>query len=579
MSRHLYVGSPKSNFLRQVRERPNFDVFGKMKRYLKHKSSRKPDRNFLEFLKTKHPELYEQYGFDEVLDMYVGRVPPVPESVADATSKHVGRVPSVPESIGDATDKPYKYLPSVHTDDACYKQLWKYDRPMPRAPDKRAWAESLVWMKRHFYPIMSGSEVLSSEDAWSHYVSAGAHKKSPGVVWRHKYKTKEEMYEKDKATLDKYWEELSHDGGGFCVWGGNLKDEMRPTEKVLNGSTRLFQASPFTHAHASTRLLYNQNQMMVDGRGNLASTVGMSRYGAEFDCFYKSLEAFGDECTEGDVSGWDSSFFAQALWDICEFRWECLRAKDQTLENKLRLSNLYREVIDKLVCMTDGLLVRLHSGMPSGFSNTIHDNTMHHFRLIAYWYIVMTGNSFEEFIKEVGLGLQGDDSIIVTRNPDLTMESLKEKLSWTVAIEFNSTKPKPLIESCYCSQFVKKVKGNYVAYPRFDKQLHSLAFGSKKISPDYSLLRAAGLRIHCWFLDEFRELMDEYKNWWFNRFGDQFDTDYFHTALASWKSPKDMDNLYLGFESLLNQINLEDLPWVLQAQEKERWQRARMVKV
>lgn len=512
-------GQARCRFL-DLSKTPHLRPYGRMKRFVSHRSQYAFDAHFASFVKEKHPDLYQKFDVPLAVKMM---------------HKDISN-----ESVGDFTTLPVKFLPAQQNDEAAYIQLGKFGKEHPELPDSRAWRKSLKWMKRMFYPWMSNSEVMTKEQVLEHFKSTGAAKKSPGVLQRFLYEDKESYIKSESGSRDyaRYKYELLHQGGGFTVWGGNLKDELRPVEKVLNNKTRLFIADSVNHAFALDELCLDMNIKLINSRHFTWSTMGMSRYGGEFDSFYKSLERFAKKVWETDGSGWDASMSAMALWDIAGFRYSCL--KDKSFANKMRMANLYREVIYSFISMTDGSIWRKFNGNPSGSVNTGTDNTMHHLRLLSYAFIVKIGGSYNDFISWVNAGLCGDDNIVASDS--LTAEMYRDAVKDVLELTTTDWAGHHVSESCYCSQKVTKFRGRYVPVPDFEKQFHSMLYGCRVDSPGYSLLRAAGLRVHCWFEKDLVNILEDYKVWFLEQ---GFPRDsYFDEALDAWLTPLEITNIY-----------------------------------
>lgn len=271
---------------------------------------------------------------------------------------------------------------------------------------------SKSWMERAFWPLMCHSGILSLDEALGKLNLST----SPGPVWRSQWKSKRDAIAGlGLQFFHDHWENLSEPESWNTYWGGNLKDELRPWQKVLDHKTRLFLISPVEHAIALERMCWDMNQklMFFGKRMQCASSVGVDFFRRFFDTLYRISLGF-DETDFTDVSKYDTSIFSELLWDICDFRKSCLRS-DSPLDHQ-RMDNLYRDIVDTLIVLQNGVIVQKHGGNPSGQVCTSTDDTLILYRLYAFCWLYAGGpNDYDLFCKEVRLFLFGDDSVVLKK--------------------------------------------------------------------------------------------------------------------------------------------------------------------
>jgi len=153
------------------------------------------------------------------------------------------------------------------------------------------------------------------------------------------------------------------------------------------------------------------------------SFVGCTKFLGEWDALYRRLGRYGKPRSEEflrnafelDESAFDCSLFRRAMYGQRDIRWSMLDPLERTPENWSRFSALYDDVVETVICLETGEIVRKSTGNPSGCSNTVVDNTMILFRLLAYAWILLARaegrpTTYLDFKQEVEAALNGDDN-------------------------------------------------------------------------------------------------------------------------------------------------------------------------
>ena len=137
----------------------------------------------------------------------------------------------------------------------------------------------------------------------------------------------------------------------------------------------------------------------------------MSPYGGNWDRLYRKLNVF-DNGYALDESEYDSSLRSYMMWGCARLRWKMLRAEDRTPANLQRIKVYYRNLINSLVVTAEGVLVFKLTGNPSGSVNTINDNTLILYALLAYAWIRTCGPNpnYSEYENNTAKILVGDDN-------------------------------------------------------------------------------------------------------------------------------------------------------------------------
>jgi len=392
----------------------------------------------------------------------------------------------------------------------------KYDREQPDL-DPACWAVSGEWMRIHFAG-MKGSSELSVAQAWSEMPKTT----SPGYPSSIKYPKKSDLVTKVPEWFN-YLEEMKRkladpDVTGPFIWTCSVKAEMRPIEKKAQNKLRTFLASPADHSTLLNSLCLDMNNRFYElGQSNKVwSAVGMSKYGRGW---HRLAERLGIHPSGFALDGerFDSSVLRRSLMDICKFRCECLNA---TLEQQNRLKNLYVSIIESVIVLTNGDIVMKDTGNPSGSVNTVVDNTLHLFRLLAYaWLKCAPPNkrTYGDFMDNVEAALYGDDNTFTVSqeaqvyfNARSVQEALKGIL--TVTAEDDVWEARPLNQLRFLSQkFTYNTEySSWVPEPIAEKVLNSLEHASTVNDVRWHLLRAYMLLIDGYWNERARQIIKDY---------------------------------------------------------------------
>lgn len=454
-----------------------------------------------------------------------------------------------------------------------YASFAKYDR-LQFDVDEEAMRQAGEWTKVHFAPYCLGSRVMDVVSVWE----AMDKQTSSGYPWSLQW-PKKSMIPIDvvQDVCDLYWESLAKERCDYVpLWTCSQKRELRSREKIDAGRIRTFTASPFEQTVCMNRMCLDMNERFYSSNPFTWSFVGCSKFSSGWDRLYRKLAKH--PCAfELDEKDFDCSLLAYLMYGQAQLRFEMLRGDDQTAENKRRLWNLYDQAVHSLVVMEDGLLVRKHTGNPSGSANTIVDNTMILFRLFAYAWILLHEEYlpekkvlYTEFMRDVSAKLNGDDN---------TYSCAKDVSEWfnpsNIARVWSSigvvTKtpceaPRKVEECEFLSQaFVKLGRdfmptqgpGVWCPSPETDRVLCSLMWASKKQDVRWHFLRACALRLDSWANIDCREILSDYITYllnshWRDSLIGEIDGIPIEQILGLWRSDMWCWALYTGLERVID---------------------------
>lgn len=434
-------------------------------------------------------------------------------------------------------------LPKSHrknniTLESCVRSISKYDKGEPFV-NYKFWNFSLDCLEKMFRPHLCNSRVASHELAMSELKKSS----SPGWPATLKWMTKQEALEAGyESYLLEFWEKTSEvepdDDNYLPIWTCSGKSELREVSKIemFGGDydkVRTFTAAPMEHTYLALRLYYDMNSKFYESNLKTWSFVGGSKYYRGWHRLWQFLSKI-DTGWELDESDYDASIFAFLMEAVADFRWSCLHHDDQTPENRKRHVFAYFHIIYSLIVMDTGDFIRKFGGNPSGSQNTISDNTLALFVLIAYAFAKLYFDKFgklptyEILIKNVIAILNGDDNnIMVTREYQewFHVEAICEV--WTslmIKTKTPTTAPRKAEEMEFLSQgFVQipEAPGVWLPLPNAEKVLSSLLYGSTVQDVRWHMLRAFALRLESWTNVQCRLTIQLYIDWMFENFNEQ----------------------------------------------------------
>jgi len=476
--------------------------------------------------------------------------------------------------------------------EAGYASAAKYDKGQP-CLDEEAWTLAGEWTKQHFHPFMSQSCVVSQEEAVSD-MEMGS---SPGYPWNRKYTDKRSMVLDGTAAtaLAEYWMQLEDPEGAPIFWNCSQKVELRSVEKLKLNRIRTFLASSFEHSASLNRMCVDQNNKFYNSNNKTWSFVGGTKFLQGWDRLIRRLGRFDTTFTvpnafELDESDYDSSLFARALWEQAEIRWSFLRVEDRTPANRMRLHNLYYEIVNSIMVMDAGEVIMKDTGNPSGSANTIVDNTMILFRLFAYAWIILCkeigrDTSYVDFMESVEAALNGDDnSYSCSKEAAEFFTPANIARVWSaigITTKTPCEQPRVVPDLAFLSQSTRwdEDLSLFVPVPDTQKVLSSLLWGSDLNDVRWHYLRACALRIDSFMNLECRKVIDEYISWLRAEYHDSLVGDVIRDnekismkqIFGVWKSDEWISALYSGREAAIGGYVPQSVDAIVSADKSSLW--------
>jgi len=459
--------------------------------------------------------------------------------------------------------------------EAAYKSLAKYAKDVLSMNEEQVLGmnKAWEWTAQHFAPYMGGARIRTAEEVIPELDKTT----SSGFPFNLHYGKKSDLLKECPEIVA--W--VKHDfdvnmlDENYCFcWTNALKEEVRPTVKTLQNKIRTFTAGAFDGTVNGNRLFADMNEKMNDSHLQTASGVGMSPLKGNWDRLYRKLNIF----TNGyalDESEYDSSLRSYMMWGCAKLRFDMLEKSEQTPENRQRIRVYYRNLVNSLIITPEGVLVMKLGGNPSGSVNTINDNTLILYCLLAYaWIMNAPGEpSYLEFEANTSKILVGDDNTWTVSDYGHRFYNARTVISTWNKIGITTTtddlEPREAKDLDFLS--AKTIFFCGKAIPVYDraKLMTSLLYSeTKQQSPAFTLLRAAALMQVGWSDTQFRAFCREFISWLLEHF-DKIccdDIDWIQ-AKSGILTDQKLSKLFLGeevFPQSLNPGGVEScFPWII----------------
>jgi len=450
--------------------------------------------------------------------------------------------------------------------EAAYKSLSKYAKNIPLTDEQTVMDMNRAWSytARHFSPYMGESRVVGLEEA----IERMDMSTSTGIPFNRVYPTKRELFEKDlsiREWLEADWDLLAADPDWTCIANNSLKEELRTAVKISENSIRTFTAMGLDATCHGTRLFVDQNEKLTKAHLQCASCVGMSPYKGNWNQLYLKLDTFKNGYAL-DESQYDSSLRSYMMWGCARLRWSLLREEDRTINNLARVKTYYRNLVNTIIMTPKGVLIMKKGGNPSGSVNTISDNTLILYTLMAFAWIRTARSagmeSYEDFETLTSKALVGYDNTWTVSDEAHVFYNGRSVIEQWKVIGITTTadtlEPRRAKELDFLSSQFLPYKGTMVAVYERSKLMSSLAYAPQKLlDPATSLQRAAGLLAVGWTDLQFRKFCRSFINWLMLKYDkvmaenprwiagkSQLQTDPFYEALFTGRNLRS-DTLYM----------------------------------
>lgn len=345
-----------------------------------------------------------------------------------------------------------------------YKAISRYFTPQELKFDEEVAEKAFDFLVKEFFPIMTGSQVISNEMAAQECkmeAGAGFPFKFQGVPTKRLFYAHPDI---DKVLADD-WQACKEDPhyNDRVIYDNLDKEEIRPKIKLEQDAHRSIMNPPADHLHTGQRLFHDMNKRFIRSYLKTSSAVGVSRAHGEWNQLVEKL-AYHKRGFAGDESAWDATL-SEYLMRICQ------RLRTLVLpEQRARIENYYNVLIHTLVRMPDGFIFRKRRGNPSGSINTTIDNTILLFFLLAYCWIKNCNGDYLQFKKFVSMVLYGDDNTFTVGEEwieKFNLKTLGEAMAeFGVLLKNMDDPPQDYTELDFLSCKWKKIGPHWVPYAK-----------------------------------------------------------------------------------------------------------------
>lgn len=387
------------------------------------------------------------------------------------------------------------------------KAVSRYGLPTVEKPPSAEIQEILLeWMEREFGHYVEGYKVLDFEEV---DIQGST---TPGIPYKWYYRTKREAIRKCPADIQSFWD-YAHIIQAPVLWHNFVKTELLEQAKLDEDNVRSITGPDIAFHYSYCRMVQDFNHRLYNIPLKTTSAMGFNKFNGGLNTLAEKINKHPHK-EEADMSKYDAR---QARWirRLCmEFRWRMLRPEDRTPENRQRLEYYYSQSIDSLMVLTMGYVLRVDHGMMSGDPNTTVDNTLIHFIVMAYSYIMTVSSDYSHFKANVETAHYGDDELT--------------SMSEEVVDRFCAEARAPHYEECgvhfKVGQTVKSenlsgltflgtrlrqnAEGHWVGEPVDPrKTVASVLKPPKKQSPGQTLVRACALLVEAYWNDRARNIL------------------------------------------------------------------------
>ncbi len=459
-------------------------------------------------------------------------------------------------------EKPKLWDLPIPNEEAAYISLAKYAKEILFMEEQqvkdmnKAWA----WTQKQFGPYMKDSKIRSLEEVLENLDMTT----SSGFPFNTLYKTKDELFEKEGDLMREWlandWEEMITDENYSYIATNSLKEELRLQEKIDINSIRTFTAMPTDATVQGNRLFEDMNEKMNAAYLVTASAVGMSPFSGNWERMYRKLRKFSKGYAL-DESQYDSSLRAYMMWACAEFRYNMLAQEYRTPENKRRIQVYYRNLVNTIIISPNGILLMKKTGNPSGSCNTVNDNTLILFTLLAYAWIRTSPeelNDYVSFEQNTMKMLLGDDNTWTVSDLAHVFYNGRTVIAeWNkigVTTTTDSLEPRLPEQLDFLSAHTVFMQGKAIPVYSREKLLVSLLYSAKfKRDPALTLERAAAMLLNGWSDPPFRAFCRQFIDWLICKFDHVlYDYDPWIQAKCCVLTDQRYFKIFVGTESMQN---------------------------
>lgn len=505
-----------------------------------------------------------------------------------ANVKHLGRVvryynPKSPDyrdplveeflNLNGFTVSDYETYSVVPTNDEYVMDILKrYDRnpdPFENDVELQALYEAAGYaLDKEFGPFVGGSRIRSLPTVCELLPV----RKSPGWPFTLMYAYKEDMYgdnydspETGVDWINEYWRRLATTDPIWSFCSVSIKEELRPTAKVLSGSWRTIVAMACDNTICSGSLNGDHNDLLLQANGRCSSSLGLQLGFGHWDEHvnrHRRFGGIGKKCTLSlDGVKFDSTHHGRSFSNIRRFRYRCLRPEFRTLENYHRMRNIYEQNQKSPLVGLRGDVWDRSSANPSGQFCTTPDNIYKMYMdLFTIWCLVCPADlaNWESFTTHVLLSINGDDvwvTVVESAQHFFNAEAIArcgERLGTKYEFE-NNGEFRDASECTFLGH--RSIKLDIPGYdytmwvptPDCNKMRSSMLMYNELGTIAGTIIRACALRMETWACTDCRHWFDLLITFLRDRYRNSVDEDIIN-AWKSYKTDEEIFTIYTGID-------------------------------
>jgi len=449
-----------------------------------------------------------------------------------------------------------------------YKGAFKFNTLFNPDFDLGALDDAENWMNQHFIQYLSGCSVAN----WKTVFDNLNKKASTGFpINTTKYKNKGQflLYENIYEFLDAYERNALSSNPFNTFWQISEKYEMRQNEKLDENpqKIRVFLSGSVDHVMLTNKYSLDFNNKFKTIHTKTWSKVGMTKYYRGWDRLYSFLLKH-DKGFSLDCSNFDTCVLPQLFEIIVRFRTRCFSNNYDKDEIFKALTYIYESISYGVLVMEKGEAFWKGQGNTSGQGNTLVDNTLVSYLIIAYAYVVLCNQfnvpcSYPGFNQDIVAALTGDDNTCAVSERIRTffnftnVSKVFSKIGFTCTCDFPDFAPISDLEFL-SHKFIFK-NGFCLPLPDVNKMFSSLFYGDQAVDPRWVYLRVCAFRIEVYPDQQFFRMTEKildflHRNYSMDLTGyvkldNNSDTISWEDIRALNFSEKQLDELYYGYES------------------------------
>jgi hypothetical protein len=416
---------------------------------------------------------------------------------------------------------------------SAFRDVIRFRNPI-QDPIPEIWFLCEDWASRHF-SCMRESRIIWDPDYLVPYMNMHS---SPGFPWTRgfdgapPFQTKKALFAYENGQfMRKWWLEffgrISDSQYKVREWYTlSAKRELRKQKKIEEDKLRAYTAASWRSVMAGVAVCGDMNHKFYSSWETTSAFVGGSTF---HGCWNKLCQRLNrhPNAFECDVTAWDSTLSEFMIESFSRVMWGNVCKQDKTTENKVRWNNTFKEIYQSVVICPNGDVFLKNQGNPSGHPFTIVTNTIIHYMLFCYAWMLLAPEDMRDyqcFSRNVELALCGDDSWFTVSNlcvKFFNVDSITEVwMSLGIKAKVEAVGSGKLTDCNFLSQKTRMIPpGLYVPYPDTEKVISSLIWNSNaEHHIRWSYLKACALRISSFFdlgsseLEGARSLLSKYIN-------------------------------------------------------------------